>query len=616
MKMQWVEVDYDKPKPSLKNVKAKALYDNIAETVDELAFRKGEILDVIEQNTDGLDGWWLCSLRGRKGICPGNRLKVIDYETACYTPSPLTSPCSTSMSMSASTLTFSSQISQPSELYENTSIRSSKGKRRSWHIMPNKVVTPQKCGDVYLYDLLPSTPSSCSSFAVSRLNSPGPYMNQSMVSSLSFDADSYDIPKPAVAVNENPRIRRGFSRQSILSNSSTATSLLLRMDDSYDVPRPASNLGNSRMTPSSSNSSLLTSDSLSLSLSSSNRSSLANMPDYDVPRKHISAMNKRTPPPQSQSILSLKSIDLGSETYDVPNSHANMNSPKRFETTKELPLELSSALDTLSRLQHEATVGVTKLLSFVNPQWRVKVKLEPVLMDIKLAVVRLKTSLHDLAEFAEGALGNAMKTEDKNLSNKLRPLAKALKDADKLIHEACNALDLQSWNIELLKRTESNMKVKSKQSQLPPDSLDQLIVVSQTLTEDIRQTASFIQGNASLLFKRNSQTPSTPVSQVQWPEDTDYFFLAYGKFVVLSAHNLVNIGDIVHRNVTKKNIKTRILSCANALFESLKTCVTKTKKAAQNFPSVTAVQEMVDSVVDISHLASELKITMLQAINP
>lgn len=279
------------------------------------------------------------------------------------------------------------------------------------------MITPQKCGDVYLYDLLPSTPTStasCSSFANSRINSPGPYMNQSMISSLSFDADSYDIPKPAVHIaNESLRVQHGNSRQSILSTSSTATSLLLKMDDSsYDVPRPSSNLGNSRMTPSSSNSSLLT-DSLSLSFSSSNRSSFANMTDYDVPRKHPIAANKRTPPPQSQSIFSLKSIDLGIERYDVPSPHAGINSPKKFETSKELPLELSSALDTLSRLQNEATVGVTKLLSFANHQWRIREKLEPVLMDVKLAVVRLKTSLHDLAEFAEGALGNAIKTEDK-----------------------------------------------------------------------------------------------------------------------------------------------------------------------------------------------------------
>lgn len=101
---------------------------------------------------------------------------------------------------------------------------------------------------------------------------------------------------------------------------------------------------------------------------------------------------------------------------------------------------------------------------------------------------------------------------------------KALKDADKLIHEACSALDAQSWNVELLQRKELP-KPKIKQSQLPPDSLDQLVVVSQTLTEDIRQTSSFIQGNATLLFKRSAQTPSTPVGQAQWPEDTDYVCL-------------------------------------------------------------------------------------------
>ena len=56
---------------------AKALYDNLAESVDEIAFRKGDILNVVEQDTGGLDGWWLVSLRGKQGIAPGNRLKMI-----------------------------------------------------------------------------------------------------------------------------------------------------------------------------------------------------------------------------------------------------------------------------------------------------------------------------------------------------------------------------------------------------------------------------------------------------------------------------------------------------------------------------------------------------------
>lgn len=56
---------------------AKALYDNIAESPDELAFRRGDVLTVMQQDTSGLDGWWLCSLRGRQGIAPGNRLKIL-----------------------------------------------------------------------------------------------------------------------------------------------------------------------------------------------------------------------------------------------------------------------------------------------------------------------------------------------------------------------------------------------------------------------------------------------------------------------------------------------------------------------------------------------------------
>jgi len=56
---------------------AKALYDNLADAPDELSFRKGDIVTVIEQDVDGLVGWWLCLLHGRQGIAPGNRLRVL-----------------------------------------------------------------------------------------------------------------------------------------------------------------------------------------------------------------------------------------------------------------------------------------------------------------------------------------------------------------------------------------------------------------------------------------------------------------------------------------------------------------------------------------------------------
>lgn len=81
---------------SPQNVLAKALYDNVAESPDELSFRKGDIMTVLEQDTQGLDGWWLCSLHGRQGIVPGNRLKILvgmyDKKPAGPGPGPPTIP--------------------------------------------------------------------------------------------------------------------------------------------------------------------------------------------------------------------------------------------------------------------------------------------------------------------------------------------------------------------------------------------------------------------------------------------------------------------------------------------------------------------------------------------
>uniref|UniRef100_A0A7M4FTS7 Cas scaffold protein family member 4 n=1 Tax=Crocodylus porosus TaxID=8502 RepID=A0A7M4FTS7_CROPO len=59
------------------NTLAKALYDNKAECSDELGFRKGDILTVLDQNVIGSEGWWKCSLHGRQGLAPANRLQLL-----------------------------------------------------------------------------------------------------------------------------------------------------------------------------------------------------------------------------------------------------------------------------------------------------------------------------------------------------------------------------------------------------------------------------------------------------------------------------------------------------------------------------------------------------------
>lgn len=643
------------------NCVARALYDNIAESPDELAFRRGDILTVLEQNTGGIEGWWLCALRGRQGICPGNRLRLL-----------------------AGVFDTSGQTT-PADCYENAADLSTlqrQGKRRSWHVQPNKVLTPQKFGDVYLYDLPPNrqlpqslnqprydVPPTTHVLVVD--NSAGRLSrNESRTSA----TDCYDVPPQPTPVSMPPTAALPSSYDSpmpllISYDAPRSTSLRRDSTDSYDVPRPLGpSSGVNNLTPSSSISSLTTD-----SMSGSNRSSLAQ--EYDVPRP-------ARPGPQIQL------QQMQNQMYDVPPPNP---------IPRELPLELNSALDSLARLETEATSAISRLLSYAGPQWREREKLEPKLMDIKLAVVRLRSSLHDLAEFGEGALGNAAKAPDKGLSVKLRPLVKALRTADRLVQEAATTLDSKDWSLDVLCRVDTD---DTRTSPQPPDALDQLVACARALTEDIRQTASFIQGNSTLLFKRGA----SPAGSGEWMEDYDYVnlesresvarqhqeirealpaelrksydalvqeaesaavanndkkledtldhndrqvlsfyasqcathashlthaidaflqtvehnqppkvFLAHGKFVVLSAHRLVHIGDTVHRNVIRTDVRTKVLQCANALSEALAATVHKTKRAALQFPSVTAVQEMVDSVVDISHLARDLKMSIILA---
>ena len=90
-------------------------------------------------------------------------------------------------------------------------------------------------------------------------------------------------------------------------------------------------------------------------------------------------------------------------------------------------------------------------------------------------------------------------------------------------------------------------------------------------------------------------------------------FISHSKFVVVSAHKLVYIGDSLHRNLINVDVKNKIMHCANRLCDTLKMTVTATKTAALQYPSVPVVQDMVDRVVDVSHAAYELKTVIGQA---
>jgi hypothetical protein len=70
-----------------------ALFNNDVDDEDELEFRKGDILNVLIENPNGLNGWWLCEHHGKCGLCPGNRLKLISNTVSKLNEPLRSSPC-------------------------------------------------------------------------------------------------------------------------------------------------------------------------------------------------------------------------------------------------------------------------------------------------------------------------------------------------------------------------------------------------------------------------------------------------------------------------------------------------------------------------------------------
>ncbi|MEE6464986.1 hypothetical protein FKM82_006425 [Ascaphus truei] len=89
-------------------------------------------------------------------------------------------------------------------------------------------------------------------------------------------------------------------------------------------------------------------------------------------------------------------------------------------------------------------------------------------------------------------------------------------------------------------------------------------------------------------------------------------FVAHSKFVILSAHKLVFIGDNLSRQVVTPDICNRLMNSSNQLCELLKNIVMATKMAALNYPSSASLQEMVDRVTELSNHAQLFKLSLVQ----
>ncbi|XP_043220619.1 breast cancer anti-estrogen resistance protein 1-like isoform X1 [Amphibalanus amphitrite] len=363
-----------------------------------------------------------------------------------------------------------------------------------------------------------------------------------------------------------------------------------------------------------------------------------------------------------------------------------------FGEPRELPLDTDAGLETVARLDQEVTAALDRLFAAVAPSSRAAAHMEASAVDLKLTVMRLRTALHELIQFAYGAMVATTRGPEQRIGSQFVHVLRPLEETARLIDSAAETQERAGWSAAALRRQNA-----------PSDALSQLVACAQSLRGDVRQVVAFVRGNAALVFRRRASVlaergaspPSGPraglmgdydyvclqtsgslaeegdevrsrlpeelrgsfdnlmkESQVPVGDRVDAndhqviefyrgqtechhaflnnaidalfqtiqnnqppkVFVAHSKFVILSAHKLVYIGDTVHRNVVHAGVRRDALAAADALFATLRRTVQSTKTAALQFPSAHAVQEMADAVLDVSRAAEDLKLVMDEAV--
>lgn len=538
-----------------KNLMAKALYDNVPESPEELAFRKGDVLTVLEQNTGGLEGWWLCSLHGLQGIAPGNRLKLL-IGPLFQNPSPLQSPSVSPGSAQGGGATALYKATPPlPTVYQ-------RGGGATVDNTPNKVVTPSRVGQSYsyssgqqdVYDVPPSRTQGLYDVPAGHvLSCPYPGLSRSPGQSV-YDVPPsqleprggqgvYDVPPTAQGVYSVPPSRPPSNHQdanydfpqplkSLRSEGiydvpppPTLTAKPAPMPDSvYDYPPPApSPCPSAALHPlhaphnNNNNSAEGIYDVPPPALASSGDSSSSDI--YDVPRGSVqprAAANNDN----NKGIYDVPAQDLCdgvnrlsfSSTGSTRSSMSTSSSSAGSSGEGRLALDVDTALQRLYRLQQNAEIAIGSLQTMASSKhWRTYAFMERHANDVRVVMDRVRAAVADFVVFGRGAAANATALSDCSLHSKLRRQLSRLEDSQLILIQIYQALENSSWAINTLAASTSARQNKT-------DEVDRFVMVSRTVPDDVKQLASTVGANAELLFRRSHSVADE--SEGRSPDET------------------------------------------------------------------------------------------------
>lgn len=541
---------------------ARAVYHNIAESPDELEFHKGDIVTVIEQNTGGLEGWWLCSLNGRQGIAPGNRLRVIPIVPAAVSPQPTVQssflneeddeydvPTHQYPNLNATdpnevydvpvSHNFGSRSTldqDPEELYDvpppalqlrgsQENILTSSPHHRTVTIdqevydVPSNLLTPHDVSNIAseqdpmeIYDVPPDRSGSILTAAdpeevydVPLSNKIAQPLDVSAILQQNEEEDEeYDVP-PVRHPGTIPVL-------SVLSPPSTNTSSLAPSSPDIIYDTPTSNrLIETSYKQGSANSSKT--NSLSR-FSPGNKKYLLKQESedyvYDVPPQ----VTRDQPVPHlNQS--EMESLDTVIKRLSLVDPNDGKHTPRSRSSNdsafsliaananyNELNLELSSAIDKLIKLKQSLEDSVSALLTHVYEGWRHKENISGKIGVIKEVFEIVLKNVVLFLEFARGAMANAFAAYERGLTSSLpRSIITGMHKLLQPLEE--DHLMLQQANNALNEACWSLGKLMSEDSDSGiPDEIDSFVMTSRAVSDDSRQMAAYIHTHSQYLFKK------------------------------------------------------------------------------------------------------------------
>uniref|UniRef100_A0A674HYB3 Cas scaffolding protein family member 4 n=1 Tax=Terrapene triunguis TaxID=2587831 RepID=A0A674HYB3_9SAUR len=544
------------------NTLAKALYDNKAECSDELAFRKGDILTVLEQNVLESEGWWKCSLHGRQGLAPANRLQLLaGSQAGMLSPSsehdsqelPIcqqniyqvpSAPKSSSLSptyerMDSWIKPLPSSVSSPptQEIYQVPALAAqlfSEKTQRLTNQVYDVPPTTARDHDISLQNL---SQIKCLGHYTTLPNprkSEWIYDIPVSPEKMGLKKDPSDRSLEKQVLYDIPPARYGSSLQNVPSTNIKSKSVNPQM---YDVPPTQRKLTFPDIPrynePSSCDMQLLQKNSnyhvppSFLTPRVEQQNSEPNV--YDTPKVLPTALQHRKGteknnssfgnhtyniPPQlskdsklDQDRLSVSSVDSRTSTLSTLSStsaeSSSMSSSE--EPAKEIELALDLAIEALTKLQHSVSSSVASLMIFVSSKWRFREHLETNLEEIHRAIDHIKVSLGEFLDFAQAIKVNASCVTDNNLQTRIKTQLKILTDSFQILVETREALNNCNWSLEVL---------VIKKPQNNPDDLDRFVMVARTIPDDIKRFVSIIIANGKLLFKKNCKEQETKTPKI------------------------------------------------------------------------------------------------------